>query len=91
MQPKFETLSEMRNQFGAHHKATAEILKSVSGDERGPFGLTPDYIKAKPQWRAAYRDERAAFQRLADFNRFLSKNYQKELRAERDAKRVKVK
>lgn len=51
-----------------------------------PFGLTPDAIKATPQWR---RDKDAfdlATVNLQQFNKTFVKRFARELRAERDEK-----
>lgn len=70
------------------HNAAVVALKAASGDKRGPFGLTPDSIKSTPEWQAAFRAERKAFADLRAMNRYVAKNYAKEQKAERDAKRL---
>jgi len=55
---------------------------------RGPMGLTPDAVKATPQWRAAKARVDRAFARLRAFNAVFVKKFVKELRAER-AERAK--
>lgn len=72
-----------------HEQAVAE-LKAASGDVKGPFGLTPDHIKQTPEWNKAFRAERKAFADLRAINKYVSKNYKKELRAERMARRLGV-
>lgn len=69
------------------HEGAANDLKSLIGNERGAFNLTPDSIKQTPEWQAAYRKERAAFNAMRDFNMYMARNFKKELRAEREAKR----
>lgn len=69
------------------HDEAANDLKSLVGNERGAFNLTPDSIKQTPEWKSAYQKERAAFNAMRDFNMHMARNFKKELRAERDAKR----
>jgi len=72
------------------HDAAAIRLRIVSGDERGPMGLTPAHIKATPEWQEAYRKERELFAMMREYNRkfnkLYGKEYREELRAAREAK-----
>lgn len=54
---------------------------------RGPMGLTPDHVKASPEFRAASAAYNTAFQKLRQFNSSYVKTYAKELRAERIKRR----
>lgn len=72
------------------HDVTIIRLRAVSGDERGPMNLTPDHIKATPEWRNAFNAERKAFKVCADFNKHMGKIFAKELRAEREARRIAI-
>lgn len=69
------------------HECAVNDLKAIVGDARGPMGLTPDSIKQTPEWKAAYYRERAAFNAIRDFNAFMTRNFKKEMRDARDAKR----
>lgn len=69
------------------HEGAANDLKAIVGDARGPMGMTPDYIKQTPEWKAAYQKERAAFHAMRDFNMYVARTFKNELRAEREAKR----
>ncbi|MGE5732779.1 MAG: hypothetical protein ACM37U_12605 [Gemmatimonas sp.] len=53
---------------------------------RGPMGLTPDAVKALPEYRAAKARVDKAFARLRAFNGVFVKRFAKELRAERAAR-----
>jgi hypothetical protein len=53
---------------------------------RGPTGLTPDSVRATPEWKAANARYQKAFARLRDFNGVFVKKFAKELRAERSAR-----
>lgn len=54
--------------------------------ERHANGLTPDHIKATPEWRAARARYDSAFAALRAFNQRFVKAFARELRAERLAR-----
>jgi hypothetical protein len=56
----------------------------------GPMGLTPDHVKAMPEWIKAKRDFDLAFAQLRAFNGWFNKMYKKEIKAERRAKIQKI-
>lgn len=68
----------------AAEKAASDALRSFP---TSPNGLTPDAIKASPEWRAAYNQHARAFAALRNFNQFFFKQYKKEAAEERRAKR----
>lgn len=72
------------------HEGAANDLKSLVGNERGAFNLTPDSIKQTPEWKAAYSKERSAFNAMRNFNMYIARTFKKELRAEREAKRQAI-
>ncbi len=49
---------------GEYHAAS----KAMQQFPRGPMGLTPDAVKATPEWRAAKQRLDRAFARLRAFN-----------------------
>ena len=69
------------------HESAANDLKAVSGDVRGPMGLTPDSIKQSPEWQHAFKIERNAFAAMRKFNLWVTKTYKKELKDLRDKQR----
>lgn len=54
---------------------------------RGAMGLTPDSVKALPDYQAARKDYAAAFDRLRAFNAGFVKQFAGEIRAERRERR----
>lgn len=70
------------------HDAAAIRLRLASGTERGTMGLTPDHIKATPEWRNAFNAERNAFKAMADFNKHINKMFKRELMEEFKARRI---
>lgn len=77
----------MKAQYERNHEIACEVLKAVSGDERGPMGLTPDHIKQTVDWKVAFQSERIAFRAMADFNKWFSREFKKEIRNERNLAR----
>lgn len=65
--------------------ALAEVTMSVF--PKGPMGLTPDHVKAMPEFRAAKADFNAAFQALRTLNQTHLKRFAAEERAAREARR----
>jgi hypothetical protein len=49
-----------------------------------PNGLTPDAVRATPEWRAAKSRADRAFKALRDYNGVFLKRFARELRALRD-------
>jgi hypothetical protein len=63
-------------------------LNQISGASKGPMGLIPAHIKAKPAWKSAKRDYDRAFAKLRAFNSKYVKVFKKELAEERRQKRA---
>ena len=83
----YEDAKAHRENLVRAHDDAAANLKSVCGDERGPMGLTPDHIKSTPQWKNAFRAERAAFERMRQHNFSMVKTFKVEMAADRKAAR----
>lgn len=58
-------LPELKNILEAAHKAASDALQAFP---RGPMGLTPDRVKASPEWQAAQRAYQKAHRDLRNFN-----------------------
>ena len=54
---------------------------------KGAMNLTPDSVRATPEWRAAKSAADKAFQEYRNFNGIMLKAFPNELKAERAAKR----
>jgi hypothetical protein len=75
-------------------KAKAESLWQANKDAaavldafpRGPMGLTPDSVKATPEWKAARKACDETFEALRAFNSFYVKTFKAEIQADRLAK-----
>jgi hypothetical protein len=69
-------------------EAHADAAAVLAVFPKGAMGLTPDAVKASPEWQAAYRIERAAFAELRTFNAMYVKRFKKEIYAARAAERM---
>ena len=71
-----------------------ELAAAMYGTERystacaADLGVTPDEVKATPQWRADFNAYHAAAGQLRAFNRDFVRVFKRELAAERNAKRA---
>lgn len=50
---------------------------------KGPMGLTPDTVKASPEFKLAKRNFNQAFEQLRMFNKFYLKTFKAEIKADR--------
>lgn len=64
-------------------KDAASRLNAITGAGSGPMGLTPDHIRARPEWQVARKESSEKFEALRQFNSFFTKTFAKEYRAER--------
>jgi len=62
--------------------ACTEAGKALKAYPRNAIGLTPDHVKASPEWRRARRAYDLAFAELRAFNAGFVKTYAKEYRAD---------
>jgi hypothetical protein len=65
----------------AEAKRTTQALKAVAGDH--PMGLTPDAIKATPEWKTAKRESDAAFRALQNYNTTYVSRFKSEIQQDR--------
>ena len=70
------------------YKAASAALATIPGAGSGPMGLTPDAVKASPEWKAARAKQAAALKALQAFNLAYSHTFAREIRADRDARRA---
>jgi len=64
-------------------KEAGDRLKAIPGVGSGPMGLTPDSVKASPEYRKAKADYDLAFANLRSFNSWFTRTFKKEIRQER--------
>lgn len=63
-----------------------KALKAFDQYGKSEFGLTPDHVKAMPEWKQAKKEFDKAFTELRAFNGWYMKAFKKEIMAERKNK-----
>ena len=58
----------------------------LNGFPKGPMGLTPDSVRAAPEWKVAKAQADSDFKKLQNWNTFYVKTFKKEINAARAAK-----
>ena len=81
----FNVSKQVHDKLNADWSDAHAKLKAV-GSGSGAMGLTPDSVKASPEYRAAKSAADAAGQRARNFNGQHAKQFAPELKAERDRK-----
>lgn len=85
----FITATQQRNAINAElSNATAALLaltNELAGDAPRPLGLTPDHVKADPRWQVAKHSVDWWFRALRTFNGTYTKQFKRELAAQRRA------
>ncbi len=66
----------------------AEAGATLQQFPKGAMGLTPDSVKATPEWRKAKAQYEVAAQQLRNANAYMVKHYRAEMAAERAARRA---
>lgn len=82
----YEEAKAARDAIEARLKAASDTLKAIPGIGSGPMGLTPDHIKSSPEYREANRAYLAIHHELRRFNSAFTKQYRREIAAERRTK-----
>jgi hypothetical protein len=72
-----------RDRLQAEMQSASAIMQTFP---RGEMGLTPDHIKASPEWRAARARYQTALSAMQTFNATFIPRFKKEIAAERRAK-----
>ncbi|MCU6501935.1 hypothetical protein LPN04_29505 [Rugamonas sp. A1-17] len=79
---------QIKVQAETAERTAAALLEAAKGTETGPMGLTPDHVKAKPEFQKAWAQYDAAFRHMQNVNRWFTKQFKKEYAAERKATRA---
>jgi len=82
----FDAACEVRDRAESDYKAASERLRDIGGG-RTALGLTPDHVKALPEWRGQRAEMQAAFARLQAANAHLVRYFARELRTARETRR----
>lgn len=83
MTTAYETFKEAQAVLEEIVERTGKVLREIPGVGSGPMGLTPDAIKASPEYRAAKAAYDKAFAALRAFNGKYVKLFKAEISAER--------
>jgi hypothetical protein len=81
----FEAAKAMQARLDREVARSSEAL--LHFPKSGPLGLTPDHVKASPEYQAAKSAFDRAFASLRNFNSTFTAEFANELRAERRARR----
>lgn len=81
-----EAKAEAAKRFAARDAADAELKEFLAKHEKGAAGLTPDSVKAMPEFKKLYNAYWAANDKC-NFNLWLQSKFKKQLNAERKANR----
>lgn len=94
----FMSLEEIGNSLMTFDQAKAKqdqlnaVCDKASSDLNkypvGPMGLTPDSVKASPEWRRDQANFEIAFKALQTYNKWFCKRWKKELSAFRQQQRL---
>ncbi|MFV1457488.1 hypothetical protein [Bacillus mycoides] len=82
------TYEEAKEQNRKANEEYDEVAKNLSKFERNAIGLVPNHVRETPEYREAYKQERAAFARLRKSNDWFLKNFKKEYLADRAKRRL---
>lgn len=92
MTTPFEIATQHRNEIDTRLRDAIAALNALTDDLAGDtprvMGLTPDYVKADPKWRAAKAKADTLFQSLRQFNRVYVRKFKRELAIARRARRA---
>lgn len=81
----FNAAKAMRAEIEDILARSSTQLKGISGVGSGPMGLTPDTVRATPEWRSARTAYDEAFGASRAFNQGFNKTFETELKSERQA------
>ena len=66
--------------------AADKALKAFDKYGKSEMGMTPDFVKAMPEWQQSKKEYDKAFAELRNFNGWYVKTFKKEISAERKEK-----
>lgn len=78
---------EAKARVEAAQARSSAASEALSQFPRGDMGLTPDEVKATPEWQAAKKESEEAFEELRAANDVVVKQFGKEYKADREARR----
>jgi hypothetical protein len=89
---EFEKVTQWRDALTAELSGATDALNALTdklaGDAPRIMGLTPDSVKADPRWQAAKRRVDSLFETLRRFNVGYTRQFKREIAAQRKARRA---
>lgn len=82
----YEEAKAYKATLEAINNAASDALKAFDSYGKSSMGMTPDHVKAMPEYQEAKKAFDVSFQRLRNFNGQFTKVFKKEIAAERKAK-----
>lgn len=80
----YEEAKAYQQKLEEKNKADGNAIKEFEKTfEKSAMGLTPDHIKALPEWKSLKNAFRQSFDELRNFNGWFVKKFKKEYAAER--------
>lgn len=76
--PGYAEALRMHDEIEAAYLSAVAKHRAACGTTRLPTGLTPDHVKASPEWKITRSKMDRAQRILAEFNRGFLKRYKKE-------------
>lgn len=86
MTPQFIIAKQRKKAMETALDVAGKALKAFDSYGKTEMGLTPDHVKAMPEWQQAKQEYDLAFTQLRDFNCWYVKTFKKEIAAERKEK-----
>lgn len=79
----FQEAKAIRDRLDGEVRNAERAIKSIPSVGSGSMGLTPDAVKATPEFQAARQEFFTAFEKLRAFNLGFIRHFKKEIREER--------
>ncbi|GMX64419.1 hypothetical protein Elgi_36880 [Paenibacillus elgii] len=79
----YEEAKAYREKLEEKNKDDSNALKEFNKHYKSAMGLTPDHVKALPEWKLAKKVCDASFTELRNFNEWFVKTFKKEYAADR--------
>lgn len=86
MSVEFEIAKQSKRALEVALDSACDALKAFDSYGKSEMGMTPDHVKAMPEWKEAKRCFDVAFQSLRNFNGWFNKAFKKEINEERKNK-----
>ncbi|MGV2885953.1 hypothetical protein [Paenibacillus taichungensis] len=79
----YEEAKSHKQKLEEQNKVDSDKLKVFDIQGKSANGLTPDHVRALPEWKSAKTAFDRSFAKLRDFNGWFVKKFKKEIAADR--------